>query len=106
MVYLQFDYYYLNFRINKNTQKMKKISFLLAVLTLGFTSCKNEKKETKAVETETIETAVVAPKKLKIALNAKSESQVGGNAKDGVMPEDLADAAPGKPCRHGVVRET
>ena len=58
---------------------MKKISFLLVVLTLGFTSCKNEKKETKAVETETIETAVVAPKKLKIALNAKSESQVGGN---------------------------
>ncbi|MDG1728815.1 MAG: superoxide dismutase family protein [Algibacter sp.] len=58
---------------------MKKLSILLIALAIGFTSCKKEKKEVKTVETEVIETAVTAPKKIKIALNAKSGSSVSGN---------------------------
>jgi Cu-Zn family superoxide dismutase len=58
---------------------MKKINFLLIIFTLSIISCKNKNKETKAVETETTETAVMAPKKVKIALTAKSDSNVSGN---------------------------
>lgn len=55
---------------------MKKISFILIALIISATSCKKEKKEVKPVETET---AVVTPKKVKIALSAKSDSNVSGN---------------------------
>ncbi|WP_298551154.1 superoxide dismutase family protein [uncultured Algibacter sp.] len=58
---------------------MKKLSFVLIALIISTTSCKKEKKEIKTVETEVIETAVVAPKKVKISLSAKSDSNVSGN---------------------------
>ena len=58
---------------------MKKLSLLLIVLALGLTSCKKEKKDTKTVETEVTETAIVAPKKVKMTLNSKSNSNVSGN---------------------------
>lgn len=58
---------------------MKKLSIILIVLAISFTSCKKEKKEKETVETEVVETAVVAPKKVKITLNAKSDSNVSGN---------------------------
>ncbi|MGB5419197.1 superoxide dismutase family protein [Algibacter sp.] len=58
---------------------MKKISFLLIALAISFTSCKKEKKETKTIETEVTKTEVVTPKKVKIALTAKSDSEVSGN---------------------------
>ncbi|WP_250434380.1 superoxide dismutase family protein [Hanstruepera flava] len=68
---------------------MKKISLLLTACVLVATlSCKNDKKETeKVVETETTEIEAPADvettaedKKIKIALNAKSGSNVTGNA--------------------------
>ena len=55
---------------------MKKLSFILIALAISFTSCKKEKKATKTVETET---TVVTPKKVKITLSAKSDSNVSGN---------------------------
>lgn len=55
---------------------MKKLSFLLIVIALSFTSCKKDKKTTKTVETET---TVVTPNKVKMALIAKSDSNVSGN---------------------------
>ena len=58
---------------------MKKLSLLLIALTISFTSCKKEKKAPKTVEIETVEKVVVAPKKIKITLNAKSDSNVSGN---------------------------
>lgn len=58
---------------------MKKITFLVIALTLCFTSCKKEKKATKPIETKTTEATEVTPKKVKIALNAKSDSNVSGN---------------------------
>ncbi|WP_298338453.1 superoxide dismutase family protein [uncultured Algibacter sp.] len=58
---------------------MKKITFLLMALVLSITSCKNEKKEPKSAEIETPEVVEVAPKKVKIALSAKSDSDVSGN---------------------------
>ena len=58
---------------------MKNLSFLLLALVILTTSCKKEKKAVKTIETETVETAVVAPKKVKITLNAKSDSNVSGN---------------------------
>ena len=58
---------------------MKKLSFVLIVLAISFTACKNEKKAPKTIESDTTETAVVAPKKVKITLSAKSESNVSGN---------------------------
>lgn len=65
---------------------MKKGTLVLAALALIFAaSCKSDKKETKATETTTPPTPVAeevapAPKKVKIALEAKSESNVTGNA--------------------------
>ena len=68
---------------------MKKLSILLLVLTISFaTSCKKDKKEATEVDvTETeapakeavVKTENTEVKKLKIALNAKSGSQVTGN---------------------------
>jgi Cu-Zn family superoxide dismutase len=58
---------------------MKKLSIFLIALIFSATSCKNEKKETKTIENETIETTTTTPKKIKIALNAKSNSNVSGN---------------------------
>ncbi|GAA4885137.1 superoxide dismutase family protein [Flaviramulus aquimarinus] len=58
---------------------MKKISFLIFAIVLSITSCKKEKKEVKVIETETIETAVLTPKKIKVPLTAKSDSNVSGN---------------------------
>lgn len=60
---------------------MKKISIAIIALAIGFVSCKNEKKETKTMETETetTEVATQAPKKIKMTLAAKSDSNVSGN---------------------------
>tara|TARA_R110000868_G_scaffold298211_2_gene558447 strand:- start:137 stop:712 length:576 start_codon:yes stop_codon:yes gene_type:complete len=60
---------------------MKKISILLIALALSAVACKNEKKENKTTETEVIEVEkeVVAPKKVTMALNAKSGSNTSGN---------------------------
>lgn len=58
---------------------MKRLSIILFAIAISFTSCKKEKKATKTVESEVTETAVVAPKKVKIALSAKSDSNVTGN---------------------------
>ncbi len=85
---------------------MKKLSILLIALAISFTSCKKEKKVTKTVETETTETAVVAPKKIKIALNAKSDSNVSGNVVfkevDGVvsMTAIISGLSPGQHAIH------
>lgn len=58
---------------------MKKLSVILFALIISLASCKKEKKELKTVETEVTKTAIVAPKKIKIALSAKSGSDVSGN---------------------------
>lgn len=58
---------------------MKKISFILIALAISFTGCKKEKKEIKTVETEVTKAVETAPKKVKITLNAKSDSNVSGN---------------------------
>lgn len=61
---------------------MKKINILLIALALSVIACKNDKKKTEAKEEviEVVEEKVETPKKLKIALNAKSNSNVSGNA--------------------------
>lgn len=66
---------------------MKKISFLLIALTLSILACKNDKKKTENSEEKIVITEEKAetPKKIKIALNAKSNSNVSGNA---VFKED------------------
>lgn len=71
----------LTFKNTKNQKKMKKLSFLLIALILSATSCKDKKNENKTMETETetMEKPDMAPKKLKIALTAKSDSNVSGN---------------------------
>ena len=58
---------------------MKKISFLLIALSLGFIACKNQQKETETIENDTLETKVTTPKKVTTLLAAKSESNVSGN---------------------------
>ncbi|SFZ92582.1 superoxide dismutase, Cu-Zn family [Flaviramulus basaltis] len=58
---------------------MKKISLLLIALTLSVVACKKEKKETKTTETEMKKEVVMTPKKVKVALSAKSDSNVSGN---------------------------
>lgn len=59
---------------------MKKTSILLVAIAISIISCKNEKKETKTIETETTEMeAVTAPKEVKMALIAKSDSNVSGD---------------------------
>lgn len=60
---------------------MKKISILLIALTLSAVACKKEKKETETTENEVIEVVkeVVKPKKVTMALNAKSGSNTSGN---------------------------
>ena len=60
---------------------MKKISYLLILITIALTACKNEKKEVKTEESDMIETEVVkteVPKKLEITLNSKSNSNATG----------------------------
>ncbi|MCF7567891.1 superoxide dismutase family protein [Sabulilitoribacter arenilitoris] len=61
---------------------MKKISYLLITLGLSLLACKNDKKKTETKEEviEVVEKKVETSKKLKIALNAKSNSNVSGNA--------------------------
>ncbi|MFD1614856.1 superoxide dismutase family protein [Gelatiniphilus marinus] len=61
---------------------MKKASILFLALTLSFFTCKNDKKNTVNPEDKTVvkEEKTVKPKKLKIALQAKSNSNVSGNA--------------------------
>lgn len=60
---------------------MKKISILLIALAFSAVACKNEKKENSTTETEVIEVEkeVVTPKKVTMALNAKSGSSTSGN---------------------------
>ena len=60
---------------------MKRVSILLIALTLSLMACKNGKKEPKTTETEVIgiEKEAVAPKKITMALNAKSDSNTSGN---------------------------
>ncbi|WP_346882008.1 superoxide dismutase family protein [uncultured Algibacter sp.] len=61
---------------------MKNISFLLIALAISLTSCKEEKKETKTIEKEVVtetKLEVVVPKKITMALNAKSDSNVSGS---------------------------
>lgn len=55
---------------------MKKITILLLAITVSLTACK-KKKEEKKVEEKTVE--VVKTKKVKMALNAKSDSDTSGN---------------------------
>lgn len=65
---------------------MKKGTIVLAALALIFaTSCKSDKKENKEAETVAPpapmeETKTETPKKVKVTLEAKSESSVSGNA--------------------------
>jgi Cu-Zn family superoxide dismutase len=85
---------------------MKKLSILCIAVIIGFTSCKKEKKETKTTETEVTETKAVAPKKVKIALNPKSDSNVSGNVVfkevDGVvsMTALISGLTPGQHAIH------
>lgn len=60
---------------------MKKTSLLSIALTLSVLACKNDKKNAKTTK-DKVATEIKAetPKKLKIALNAKSNSNVSGNA--------------------------
>lgn len=64
---------------------MKKLKFLLIILTLVFIySCKNENKEKEVVKEVEVEKTVEdtkATKTIKIALNPKSESNVSGSVK-------------------------
>lgn len=57
---------------------MRRLSYLAIALTICLASCKNDKKETKTVEEEIVETEVVAINKVTVALNAKSGSNVSG----------------------------
>ncbi|MGC6431051.1 MAG: superoxide dismutase family protein [Jejuia sp.] len=56
---------------------MKKITILLLGCILSTTACKQKKEEETVVE-EVVETVVETPKNIKIALNAKSESNASG----------------------------
>ena len=60
---------------------MKKTSFLLIALTLSILACKNDKKKTETVEEDVVvtEEKVETLKKVKITLNAKSNTNVSGN---------------------------
>lgn len=60
---------------------MKNIFILLMALTLSAVSCKNQKKDTETTEKEIIEVVkeVISPKKVTMALNAKSGSNASGN---------------------------
>ncbi len=60
---------------------MKKISCLVITLALSILACKNDKEKTKTVEEEVVltEEKVEISKKIKIALNAKSNTNVAGN---------------------------
>ena len=61
---------------------MKKISLLVMVIALSLSACKNDKKKTeKTIEEDVVvtEEKVETTKKIKIALNAKSDSNVSGN---------------------------
>ncbi|WP_142783620.1 superoxide dismutase family protein [Changchengzhania lutea] len=60
---------------------MKKSSILLVIFAMSILACKSDKKEQKAVETEgeKVEVAMQTPKKVKMALTAKSGSSVSGN---------------------------
>lgn len=57
---------------------MKKITILLFAVIISLTACKKKKEEVK-VEEETVVTEAVKTKKVKIALNAKSDSNTSGN---------------------------
>ncbi|GAA4270629.1 superoxide dismutase family protein [Hyunsoonleella aestuarii] len=59
---------------------MKKISFLLIVFALSLSSCKNEKKAEKPIESEPVveEVKVETPKSITATLSAKSDSNVSG----------------------------
>lgn len=60
---------------------MKKISYLSIILAFSLLACKNDKKKTEEKEEviEVVEKKAKTPKKLKIALNAKSNTNVAGN---------------------------
>ena len=85
---------------------MKKINFLLIALSIIIVACKNEKKDTKIIETESVEIEAKKPKKLTIALNAKSESNATGNVvfkeEDGkvTMTALLSGLEPGEHAIH------
>jgi len=56
---------------------MKKISILFLVLTISISACKKKKENIKVEDVS--KTEIVKDKKVKIALNAKSNSNVSGN---------------------------
>ncbi|MFB9057494.1 superoxide dismutase family protein [Mariniflexile ostreae] len=58
---------------------MKKISLVIIAMAITMASCKDNKKETETIDAEKTAVAVVAPKKIKIALSAKSDSNVSGH---------------------------
>ena len=62
---------------------MKKISILFLILSIGLISCKDKKKEAPIVAPGTVPTPTqmedTKPKKIKMTLSAKSESNVSGN---------------------------
>ncbi len=78
---------------------MKKISFLLIAITLGFSACKNEKKETKSAdETVIVEKFVVKPEGTSVkwtAYKTTEKKPVGGifkilnfENKEGATPQE------------------
>jgi len=61
---------------------MRKIGYLILIAALSFNACKNEKKETPAMESDATESEMKsAPvsKNLSVTLNPKSDSNVTGN---------------------------
>ena len=58
---------------------MKNLSFLILILALSLNSCKKDKKQDNVVEEVVTKTEVVTPKKVTVALSAKSGSNATGN---------------------------
>ena len=85
---------------------MKKITLPLIALLVLTLACKNKKEQEDVVVEEDIEIKVVTPKKLKIALNAKSESNASGNVvfkeEDGsvIMTAIISGLQPGEHAIH------
>lgn len=79
--YLQLVHISLNFRLNKKHRKMKKLSILLIVLVLGFTACKNEKKESNTdtnVEATSSEKFIIKPEATSVTWTAyKTTDKIG-----------------------------
>ncbi len=84
---------------------MKKISILILVLAVTLTACKKKKEDIK-VEEEIVEVEETTTKKIKVALNSKSDSNVSGNIifeeKDGsvTMKAIMSGLEPGEHAIH------